>query len=160
MNIKPFMIKVVNPMMNRLLRSPLHSIVSDRIMAIEYTGRKSGKPYSMPASRFVDNGLIYCFTEGNWWKNFIEDRNVTLILRRKRVAAYAKAMHDKDEEFIRVFRLMLKQFPGDARYHRIKLDRHKKPLAGELERIAKHSVMIKFTPRGSKEVTESHFSGY
>lgn len=149
MNIKPFMIKVVNPIMNRLLRSPLHSIVSDRIMAIEYTGRKSGKAYSIPSSRFDDNGLIYCFTEGNWWRNFNEECDVQLILRRKTVTASAKSLRDHPDEFIRIFGRMLNQFPSDARYHGIKLDPYKKPVTGELERISKDCVMIKFTPRES-----------
>ena len=58
MNLKRLGFKILNPTVNILLRSPLHFIASKRIMAIEYTGVKSGKNFSIPVSYFKKDGFI------------------------------------------------------------------------------------------------------
>jgi hypothetical protein len=39
---------VVNPLARRLLRSPLHGLASGRLALITYTGRHSGRRYTIP----------------------------------------------------------------------------------------------------------------
>ena len=38
----------VNPLLKGLLRSPLHSVVSDRLALITITGRRSGREFTFP----------------------------------------------------------------------------------------------------------------
>jgi hypothetical protein len=42
------LIKLQNPMMRWLLRSPLHGLVSKVYLLLSVTGRKSGKVYVVP----------------------------------------------------------------------------------------------------------------
>lgn len=35
--------RVINPLMEALLRSPLHGLVSDSLLLVTFTGRKSGR---------------------------------------------------------------------------------------------------------------------
>ena len=42
--------KWLNCVMKFVLRSPLHGVVSKKIMLLTFTGRKSGKRYTIPVS--------------------------------------------------------------------------------------------------------------
>jgi deazaflavin-dependent oxidoreductase (nitroreductase family) len=72
---------VMNGIMKFILRSPLHGMVSDTIMIITFTGRKSGKTYSTPVTYIQQGSTITCFTRAPWWKNFKEEPQVKLRVR-------------------------------------------------------------------------------
>ncbi len=46
--------KLYNPVVIRLLRSPLHGVMSGYTMLITFTGRRSGKEYTTPISDVRD----------------------------------------------------------------------------------------------------------
>ena len=55
-----------------LLRSPLHGLVSGRIMLLAFTGHRSGRRFTVPVSYLRYGGDILGFTSGGrgaWWKN-------------------------------------------------------------------------------------------
>ena len=56
-------------MMNKLplflLRSPLHGVMSKRVLLVTFTGRKSGKAYTTPVS-YMREGDIVFFTDSPW----------------------------------------------------------------------------------------------
>ena len=81
MSSTPMFFRILNPVMKTILNSPLHRLVSDKIMVITFTGIKSGKEYSTPVSYFMDDGTAYCFTHGKWWKNLVAGANVKLKLK-------------------------------------------------------------------------------
>lgn len=60
-----------NPIMSWLLRSPLHGMVSNGIMLITVTGRKSGKQYTTPINYAREGNTIRLITsrKHGWWKN-------------------------------------------------------------------------------------------
>lgn len=72
---------VINPLMAFLLRSPLHGLVSDSLMLIRFTGRRSAREYTTPVGyhRFGD-GLVV-FTHSDWWRNLRGGASVSLLLR-------------------------------------------------------------------------------
>ncbi|NRB39556.1 MAG: hypothetical protein HRU20_13970 [Pseudomonadales bacterium] len=145
MDLSKLGFKILNPTMNKLLRSPLHFIVSKRLMAIEYTGVKSGKKFSVPVSYFKKDAYIYCLTDGKWWNNFKSEQDVTLILQSKSITSSAIALTDDKETFIDVLSSLLNKFPSDARYYGVKLGADNKPLSGELDRALENNVMVKFS---------------
>ncbi|QSG05464.1 nitroreductase/quinone reductase family protein [Halapricum desulfuricans] len=61
--------KVINPVMSRLLRSPLHSLVSDSIMLLTFTGSKTGQEYTIPVGYWVKDGHLIVTTQSPWWRN-------------------------------------------------------------------------------------------
>ncbi len=69
------MFKLLSPIFNAIvkliLRSPLHSPLSRRLLLITFTGRKSGKIYTTPTSYIRDGQDIIIFSERNrrWWRN-------------------------------------------------------------------------------------------
>jgi len=53
----------LNPLMHALLRSPLHGLLSGMLMLRSYTGRKSGKVYTIPIGYFAwDADELMAFT--------------------------------------------------------------------------------------------------
>ena len=45
-----FLPALFNPFMKTVLRSPLHGMISRRLLLITFTGRKSGKVFTTPIS--------------------------------------------------------------------------------------------------------------
>jgi len=58
---------VVNPVMTWLLRSPLHSPVSDAILLLTVTGRKTGTEYTTPVAYEQRDGTIFVTTHHSTW---------------------------------------------------------------------------------------------
>ncbi len=90
------LIRLQNPMMKWLLRSPLHVIVSRMYMLITFTGRKSGKVYTTPV-QYAQEGhtlTVISSAEYKWWKNLRGGADVRLLLRGQEVIGRADATTD------------------------------------------------------------------
>lgn len=63
-------LKILNPIMRLLLRTPLPGPLRKQLMVVSFTGRKTGRQYSIPLSaHWIDNGL-YALTNAPWKRNF------------------------------------------------------------------------------------------
>ena len=67
--------------MKLLLRSPLHGLVSKRLMLLTMTGRKSGKQYSIPVGYTQVAETLYFGTNGKWKNNLRGKAPVRVRLR-------------------------------------------------------------------------------
>lgn len=92
------LMKLQNPFMKWLLRSPFHGFVSKMYMLITFTGRKSGTVYTTPVQYAQDDNTLYVITsEGyTWWKNLRGGADVKLHLRGKTHSAHADATTDSE----------------------------------------------------------------
>ena len=64
------LLRVVNPIVRLLLRTPFKGVARKQLMVLSFTGRKTGRQYSIPFSaHWVDNDL-YALTNGRWKHNF------------------------------------------------------------------------------------------
>ncbi len=59
----------MNPFVRLLLRSPLHAVLSDTLLLLTYTGRTSGRRYTIPMAYSRVGDVITVFTLHTWWKN-------------------------------------------------------------------------------------------
>ena len=77
------LMKTINPFMKRLLRSPLHWIVSHQYMLITVVGRKSGRFYTTPVQyKRIDDTLYIITSLGyTWWKNLRSRAAVDVVLQ-------------------------------------------------------------------------------
>lgn len=91
-----FLIKLQNPLMRWLLRSPLHGFVSKRYLILSVTGRKSGKTYHVPVqyAQKGENLLIITSAQYVWWRNLQGGASVGVQLRGKLYAAQAEAFRE------------------------------------------------------------------
>jgi hypothetical protein len=63
-------LKLVNPMLGFLLRTPLAGPARKQLMVLSFTGRKTGRPYSIPVSAHVIDNDLYALTGAPWKQNF------------------------------------------------------------------------------------------
>ena len=137
---------LLNPVVKTILQSPLHGLMSSNTLIIEYTGRKSGKSYSLPVSYARDGDRLSCFTArtNKWWKNLKGGRPVTLILQGKRVSATAEIEAVNDEAIADALVPFIKAVPRDARAANIRLQAGNSPNLDDVAAASKRLANIVF----------------
>jgi hypothetical protein len=75
-----------NPLVTRLLRSPLRGLMDRTTLLLTYTGRKSGRSYTFPISygRAGDHLRVITRRSKPWWKNIGPGLPVSVWLRGQR----------------------------------------------------------------------------
>ena len=96
---KPVFERVLNPLMKRLLRSRFHGVVSDAILLLTFTGRKSGTEYTTPVAYERRGETLYVTSQTDrvWWKNLRGGAQVTVRVSGKRRRGYAEVIEDPDD---------------------------------------------------------------
>ncbi|OBB60216.1 hypothetical protein A5757_10390 [Mycobacterium sp. 852013-51886_SCH5428379] len=61
--------KIVNPALRTALKTPLGAALK-QFMVLEFTGRKSGRKFSIPVSAHHLDGDLYAILEAQWKYNF------------------------------------------------------------------------------------------
>ena len=105
--------KVLNPVMRVLLRSPLQGVVSDRLMLMKVTGRKTGRRYSIPVGYARVGDSLYSGTEGRWARNLRGGAQVEVLLKGERRRASAELITDV-EGMAEAYRTIAAASPGYA----------------------------------------------
>jgi hypothetical protein len=134
---------IINPTVRLLLRSPLHFLWSRNLMLITFTGRKNGRTFTTPVRYLKTDNEIRCFTsaENKWWRNLRGGANINLLVRGQCICCYARPV--ADEPTVRsALSDFLSRFPQDSPYYGIRLDRQKKPLAIDLDRASRETIMV------------------
>lgn len=132
-----------NPIMRWLLRSPLHFAVSKNTILMTYTGRKSGKVYSVPMNYLEIKGVLYTISsrERTWWRNLRGGAEVTLRLKGEDKKAWAEAFEDQGEVTEKLS-LYFKTAPHIARYMKVRINVDDSPNAEDINRLAQEKVMV------------------
>src|SRR5947199_4838983 len=63
-------LRVVNPILKLLLRTPFAGAARNQFMVVHFTGRKSGRAYSIPVSAHLIDGTLYAMAAATWKNNF------------------------------------------------------------------------------------------
>lgn len=94
-----------NDFMSWVLCSPVHGILSDGMMLLTVTGRKTGQKYKFPVGYYRENGYLWVITsrDRTWWKNLRGGADVELLLKRKPVAAFAEPELDENAVEARMY---------------------------------------------------------
>lgn len=139
---------VINPLMRLMLRSPLHPLMSSSLMLITYTGRKSGKVYTTPVRYLRVSDSIQCFTSADtqWWRNLRGGAEVILTIQGKDARYSANVIESDPQRTREALRHYLTVFPQDAAYHDVKLKSDNSVVAADLERAAKHAIVVTAMP--------------
>ncbi|GAS88698.1 hypothetical protein [Mycolicibacterium brisbanense] len=64
------MLRIVNPAMRLLLRTPLAGPARNQLMVVTVRGRKTGRQYEIPLSAHRIDNTLYALTEAAWKNNF------------------------------------------------------------------------------------------
>lgn len=64
------LLKAVNPLLRVLLRTPLAGSVRNQFMVLNFNGRKTGRPLSIPVSAHRIGDDLYAIANAPWKHNF------------------------------------------------------------------------------------------
>jgi deazaflavin-dependent oxidoreductase (nitroreductase family) len=62
-------VRFFNPVTRFLLQTPLHPLMSGRVMLLSFTGRKTGRTYTTPVSYVREGNSLLVPGGGAWWRN-------------------------------------------------------------------------------------------
>ncbi len=132
-----------NDFMAWVLRSPLHGLLSNGMMLITFTGRKTGKTYTTPVGYYMEGGYLWVITsrERKWWRNLQGGAKVQLLLKRKPVEGMADVDLDKKAVEARMVEY-LRHVPQAAKPMGIRVE-DKKPNAEDITSTAKERLFIR-----------------
>jgi hypothetical protein len=106
----------MNVLPTAILRSPAHRLMSRSTLLLTFTGRNSGRVYTVPVVYFEQGGTLMMTTDSRWWKNLVGGGAVMLLLRGRQVPASAVA--DPDPQHVQgVLQEMVRRYP--RRYARL-----------------------------------------
>jgi deazaflavin-dependent oxidoreductase (nitroreductase family) len=134
---------VVNQAMKFMLRSPIHSLVSQTVLLVTFTGRKSGKTYTTPVSYSQSGDRVTIFTHAIWWKNLINNAQISLRIRGNEFQGWAEPVATDKQAVAAALAAHLREVPSDARWYGVTFDDRGNPRAEEVEKAAQTVVMIR-----------------
>ncbi|MDQ2637031.1 MAG: hypothetical protein M3Y83_09165 [Actinomycetota bacterium] len=73
-------LRFVNPLLGKLLRTPLAGPLRSRMMVVDVVGRKTGRQYSIPVSAHKIDGDLYALTAAGWKNNFRDGATCDVVV--------------------------------------------------------------------------------
>jgi len=143
MSLQTFFIRLGNPILAALLRSPLHAMVDSGMMLVSVTGRRSGKLYTTPVNylRDGDSLTVISLRERTWWRNLRGGAEVGLHLQGQPRRARATAAEDDPSVTIGLRRLLALN-PAYARFLGVRLRSDGTAEPHDLARAARSRVVV------------------
>jgi hypothetical protein len=133
----------VNPAVRLLLRSPLHILLSRTLLLLTYTGRTSGKHYTIPVTYSRADDVVTVFTHHSWWKNVRGRAPVVVEIKRRRFEGIAEAISDDRPVIAAALRAHLREHSGMARFYHVPLDANGQPDPDAVWQAARFVVLVR-----------------
>jgi deazaflavin-dependent oxidoreductase (nitroreductase family) len=134
--------RVGNVLARAVLQAPvLHRLVSNRMLIITVTGRRTGKRYCVPVGYVGIDGRLLIGTGGNWYRNLRPDTPVEVLVRRQTMRMLPQVIDDLDTAFD-LYGGIIRHNPMHGRYAKIRLDPDGQPDRGDLAAALKRGVRV------------------
>jgi deazaflavin-dependent oxidoreductase (nitroreductase family) len=133
-----------NPLVIRLLRSPLHALMSGSVLLLTFEGRRSGRTYTTPVSyiREGEDVLLVAARDHTWWKNLRGGAPVRLRIRGRNKEGVAEALEGASAE--EALLAVLQAVPAYRRYWKIELGPDGRPEdPNDLAHVIKGNVPVR-----------------
>lgn len=130
-----------NKVARRILRSPLHRVLSKRLMLISVTGRKTGKIYTTPVAYAQDGDHLLIAAGGRWRENLSARPQVTVVLRG-RPSSYRASVVRSDQDYQGRLVQMATLNPAWARYSGVELDANGQPTSAAIAQARARGLML------------------
>jgi hypothetical protein len=102
-------LRLVNPLINALLRSPVHRLMSKNLLLLTVTGRKTGRTYTLPVWRHESpDGSFLLAAGGNWRHNLRGGADVRVRLDGRDHAGRA-TLEEDSARTVELFKGMLER---------------------------------------------------
>ncbi|MDX1886044.1 hypothetical protein [Mycolicibacterium sp. 120270] len=134
-----------NTVVRPLLQSPLHSIVSGRLMLLSYSGGKTGKHYSFAIGYFPwEDGEVVVSSSANWPKTIGNAQNVRVLIKRRWFAARPTAVRELEQKADLLGEFAKRNGPRAARGLMLGLPGDRQPNRQELLDAAAKTTFVRF----------------
>jgi hypothetical protein len=88
------LLRLVNPILGALLRTPLAGPLGKQLMVLNFTGRKTGRQFKIPVSAHVIDGDLYALTGAAWKQNFRDGAPTQVVYAGKTTAMRGELIRD------------------------------------------------------------------
>ena len=134
-----------NALVRPLLRSPLHPLLSKRLMLLSYVGGKTGQAYTFAIGYFPwDDGKVLSFSSANWPKTITNARNVRVLVKGRWFAAEPTAITDADQKCDVLGEFARRNGPKAAKGLMIGLPGDRPPTQQQLRAAASKTTVVRF----------------
>ncbi len=92
--------RIINPVTIVIAKSPLHFLISQNIVVLNFMGMKTGKDYALPVSYFEDpKGKLRCVTDRRniWWRNLLQASNIKILYKGNLTDALVTVEHENNK---------------------------------------------------------------
>src|ERR1700744_2301850 len=89
------LMRIVNPLLRFLLRTPLAGAAGKQLMVLSFTGRKTGKPYSIPLSAHVIDDQLYALSGSPGSRSFRAGAPVQVVYDGKTTAMRGELIRNR-----------------------------------------------------------------
>jgi hypothetical protein len=89
-------LRMINPFVSMILRSPLHRMLSNGVLLLTFTGRKTWKRYTIPVGYTREGDTLTLFTSKSWFKNLRGSSPVVVHLKGRGRTGGAEAIEDRE----------------------------------------------------------------
>ena len=115
------------------------------LMLLSYTGRKSGKTYTIPIGYFVwGEGELMAFSTARWWTNLRGGTPVTLLVKGQQLNAVPTVIHEREAVIGTVEDFIKRRGLATARKLPLGLPTDREPTLAELRAIPSNSTFVRF----------------
>lgn len=135
--------RLLNTVMRGILRSPLHRVVSGRIVVITVTGRKTGAVYRIPVGYVDHDGALLIGTAGTWRRNLpaAAEAPVPILLRGRHRQAHAEVITG-EARCAELYRAILARNPVHGRYAKIRVESDGSPNPADLRAALARGIAV------------------
>jgi deazaflavin-dependent oxidoreductase (nitroreductase family) len=143
MSLQSFFIRLGNPILAALLRSPFHAMADGSMMLISVTGRRTGKVYTTPVNYLRDGETLTVISmrERTWWRNVRGGAEVSLHLQGQ--ARRGRATLAEDEMAVtKALGRLVAQAPPYARFLEVRMQPSGTAEPEDLARAARSRVVV------------------
>lgn len=134
--------RVENVLARAVLRAPLlHRLVSNRMLIVTVTGRRTSRRYRVPVGYVGTDGRLVIGTGGNWFRNLRSDTPVEVLVRRQARWMLPQVIEDMGTAYD-LYGDIIRHNPMHGRYAKIRLDSDGRPDRGDLAAALKRGVRV------------------
>ena len=135
-----------NSVVRPVLLSPLHPILSSRLMLLSYKGGKTGKQYSFVVGYFPwDDGDVIVSSTANWPKVVGTARDVRVLIKGQRITAQPTAIKEPEQKTDVLGEFARRNGPRAAKGLMLGLPGDRRPDRQQLLAAAAKTTLVRFS---------------
>ncbi len=113
-------------------------------MLLTFVGRNSGRKFTTPVRYIRSQNTVRCFTaqSNQWWRNMRHEVRVEVRISGMDTIGEACAVCGEPDKLREHLQTLLTEYPGDAPYYELSLQKDGTPIPVELEQALARTVMV------------------